>query len=46
MLAIIQTVTKVPTAEVVRKFLREYIAANRGTLQNVGSKLAAGKSLG
>jgi hypothetical protein len=42
MLAIIQTVTKVPTAEIVRKALKEYIAQQQGLLRETGKKLSTG----
>jgi hypothetical protein len=42
MLAIIQTVTKVPTAEVVRDFLKDYIARNDGLLKALGTGLKEG----
>lgn len=42
MLALIQTATRVPTAEVVRTFLKQYIEQNRDTLRVMGEHLKRG----
>lgn len=46
MLSIIQTVTKVPTAEVVRDFLKSYIADRRVLIQAMAAKLQTGSYWG
>jgi hypothetical protein len=46
MLALIQTATKVPTADVVRKFLTSYIEQNKDTLRIMGEHLKQGHHWG
>ncbi len=41
-LALIQTITGTPTAEVVRDALKRYIKANEGKLKEAGERLASG----
>jgi hypothetical protein len=41
-LALLQTITGTPTAEVVRDALKKYIKANEAKLREAGEKLATG----
>ena len=41
-LAVLQTITGKPTAEVVRDALRRYIKSNEGKLREAGERLASG----
>lgn len=42
-LALLQTITGKPTADVVREAVRAYIDENEGQLREAGAKLAAGE---
>jgi len=42
-LALLQTITGTPTAEIVRGALKSYIKANERKLKEAGEKLAAGE---
>jgi hypothetical protein len=42
-LALLQTITGTPTAEIVRDALKGYIKANEGKLREAGARLASGE---
>ncbi|PCE27532.1 hypothetical protein BWP39_03245 [Paraburkholderia acidicola] len=42
-LALLQTITGMPTAEIVRNALKTYIKSNEGKLRDAGEKLATGQ---